>query len=134
MFAKFLASARRDDAAVQGSSYSELRVAYVRKVYSGQDAHGKGVMLGGVVSDARLHRMRQEEIQPCQWCEEGAIPSWSHVAWTCAGFESTRPAMPSDHLQSVLGWPSGDTEYDHAVLTHVSTVRKRLLDRRYRAL
>lgn len=134
LFAKFLASARRDAAAVQGSSYSERRVANVRKVFSEQDAHGKGVMLGGVVSDARLDRMRREEIQPCQWCEEGAIPSWSHAAWTCAGFESTRPSLPSDHLQKVLGWPLGNTEYNHAILAHLSTVRKRLLDRRYRAL
>ena len=48
-------------------------------------------------------------------------------------FKSFGP-MLSDHLQGVLGWPCGDTEHDHAVLTHLSTVRKRLLDRRYRAL
>ena len=38
-------------------------------------------------------------------------------------FKSFGP-MLSDHLQGVLGWPCGDTEHDHAVLTHLSTVRK----------
>eukprot|EP00435_Cladocopium_sp_Y103_P032395 s1047_g8.t1 len=53
LFAKFLASARRDAAAVQGASYSEQRFACVRKVFCEQDAHGKGVQ----------HWMRQR-LQP----------------------------------------------------------------------
>ena len=101
----------------------------VRKItWRDQNVHGRAVMMGGVVSDARF------DIEPCAWCGTAAIPSWEHLAWFCKGFEQSRCAVPSDRLQFVLGWPIGSGRcYDAAVLAHLSGVRPAILDRRYRA-
>ncbi|CAK8995642.1 Ubiquitin-like domain-containing protein [Durusdinium trenchii] len=51
------------------------------------------------------------------------------------GFSNTRTFEPSDLFQQILGWPMGiNHEYDAAVLAHLADVRRRLLDRRYRAI
>ncbi len=42
--------------------------------------------------------------------------------------------MPRDLLQKVLGWPVGNERNDNAILLHLSAVREKVLDRRYRAV
>eukprot|EP00438_Fugacium_kawagutii_P018258 Skav220450 [mRNA] locus=scaffold254:176650:177522:+ [translate_table: standard] len=132
MFEQFLASSRNDAAAVRGVVYEEQRMTLVRKCFAEQDTHAKGVMMGGVVSDARFQRMKNEPVQPCVWCRMDEAPTWLHLAWHCDGFSSSRPAVPADNLQKTLGWPSGQLDYDRTVLAHLATVRSKLLDRRYR--
>ena len=57
------------------------------------------------------------------------------MCWECEGFSNTRTFEPSDLFQQILGWPMGiNHEYDAAVLAHLADVRRRLLDRRYRAI
>ena len=70
-------------------------------------------------------------IDTCTWCNQNEIPCWDHLAWSCQGFVSTRPPVPGDALQRVLGWPVGHHS-DQVVLTHLSRVRSKLLDKRYR--
>ena len=127
-FRSFLASGRRDAAAVGNVDYSEERMTAARHIFRSQNAHGRGVMVAAIVSDARL------EIQNCVWCSADVCPTWEHLAWSCPGFSSTRCQVPSDSLQYVLGWPVGqDRGYDSDVLTHLSDVRSKLLKRRYRS-
>eukprot|EP00438_Fugacium_kawagutii_P000347 Skav204708 [mRNA] locus=scaffold3332:74506:81342:+ [translate_table: standard] len=132
MFEQFLSSARNDAIAVSGVTYQEQRMTLVRKIFAEQDTHAKGVMIGGVVSDARFQRMKNEAVQPCVWCHTAEAPTWLHLAWHCDGISSSRPVIPTDALQKTLGWPSGRLDYDRAVLTHLAAVRSKLLDRRYR--
>ena len=80
------------------------------------------------------HLLLNQPILPCVWCSSGAVPSWHHLAWECEGFRSSRPRMPRDLLQKVLGWPVGNECNDNAILFHLSAVREKVLDRRYRAV
>ena len=133
-FRSFLASGRRDAAAVGNVAYSEERMTAARHIFRSQNAHGRGVMVGAIVSDARFDRIRGLEIQNCVWCNADVCPTWEHLAWFCPGFSSTRCQVPSESLQYVLGWPVGrDRGYDSDVLTHLSDVRSKLLERRYRS-
>ena len=131
----FLTSGRRDATSIGPVVYSEERITKVRSTFQQLDVHARAVMVGAVVSDARFDRIRGLEIEKCQWCDGGAVPSWEHSTWFCKGFEATRCAFPSDALQRVLGWPCGQHKvYDDAVLAHVGSVRSQILDRRYRPL
>ena len=92
-------------------------------------------MIGAVVSDARLDKIRNPDQppDPCSWCSSGDAPTWHHLAWECAAFSGTRCRRPRDPLQKILGWPTGrNPEQDASVLAHLGTVRERMLDRRYR--
>ena len=136
-FRDFLASGRRDAARLQGAQYQEDRMTLVRKTFRNSGTHARACMIGAVVSDARLARMQNPQAipGPCQWCTSGEIPTWCHFLWDCSGFADTRCQKPPDLLLQTLGWPSGaNTEVDTAVLLHMSTVRQRLLDRRYRGI
>jgi hypothetical protein len=134
LFSDFMASGRRDAAAVQGAAYSESRMTLARNTFRELDTHGRAVMAGAVVSDARFNVMCHEDIQPCTWCDDpAAVPDWDHLAWSCSGFQSTRPPVPSDNLQKVMGWPVNGNENDLAVVAHLASVRSKLLDRRYRS-
>ena len=69
--------------------------------------HGRAVLTGAIVSDARFDIMQSKPIECCQWCSTAAIPDWNHLAWHCTGFRATRQGLrvPHDNLQRVLGWP-----------------------------
>ena len=54
-FASFKASTRRDASFVQAVQYDEGRLKSTRTLFRTQDTHGRAVMTGAVVSDARLH-------------------------------------------------------------------------------
>ena len=132
-FEAFLSSGRRDAAACRGASYCERRVSKVRKAYGDADTHTRACLTGAVVSDARMAVIQGNELPSCQWCNTASVPHWHHMCWECPGFSDTRPQVPVDPVQRVLGWPSGHQE-DALVLQHVGSVRKRMLDRRYRGL
>ena len=133
-FNQFLNSSRRDSQAVGNPAYDEARITHVRKAFRTADVHGRAVMVGAIVSDARFDRMNRRDIQSCRWCQQNCVPCWEHVSWVCPGFADTRPNTPRDALQRVLGWPSGHATFDAAVLAHLSSVRSRLLDMRYRGI
>ena len=81
-FVSFKESGRRDANAVRPTAaYSETRVTAVRKAYREQCTHGKAVLIGAVVSDARMHRILGEDMQACAWCNSGEAPTWVHMAW-----------------------------------------------------
>eukprot|EP00435_Cladocopium_sp_Y103_P055467 s979_g18.t1 len=61
-----------------------------RQAFRDQNAHGRGVMVGVIVSDARFDEIEGMEIQNCVWCEADVCPTWEHLAWFCPGFSSTR--------------------------------------------
>ena len=129
-FQSFLNSSRRD---VQGVVVDARRISLARKLFRQQNVHGCGVMMGGVISDARFDKIRSVNLGGCQWCSEETVPTWHHLAWECPELAATRCRLPQDPLQRVLGWPTGaDKAYDEAVMVHLSTVRQRILDRRYR--
>lgn len=113
-------------------AYNEARITLVRKAFRTANVHARAVMVGAIVSDARFDRMKRREIQSCRWCLQNCVPCWEHVSWECPGFADTRPNPPRDALQRILGWPSGHAVLDTEVLTHLSSVRSRLLDMRYR--
>ena len=117
---------------MQAVQYDEGRLKSTRTLFRTQDTHGRAVMTGAVVSDARLHVILNEEMQSCTWCETEEVATWAHSAWSCSAFEETRLTQPDDAMQRVLGWPCG-SPLDHAVITHLSRVRQSLLHRRYRA-
>jgi len=131
-FSQFLNSSRRDSQAVGNPAYNEARITLVRKAFRTANVHARAVMVGAIVSDARFDRMKRREIQSCRWCLQNCVPCWEHVSWECPGFADTRPNPPRDALQRILGWPSGHAVLDTEVLTHLSSVRSRLLDMRYR--
>ena len=135
-FANFLGSSRRDAQAIGTSPYAESRVAAARQLFREFDTHAKAVMMGAVVSDARLDRMYHRPIQPCSWCQHpSAIPRWDHAAWYCPAFSASRPRRPNDAFQRILGWPMGrNPGTDQAVLAHLGKVRQKLLDKRYRGI
>ena len=133
LFDQFLASSRRDAQAVGNPAYDEVRVCRARQMFQRTDTHGRAVMFGAVVSDARFDRMKRREIQRCKWCNDhDAIPGWIHLAWECSGFALHRPRTPEDAFQKILGWPTGHLQ-DNDVLSHLARVRSCLLDQRYRA-
>ena len=87
LFANFLASSRRDADAVGNPAYAESKLKNAQKLYRSADTHGRAVMIGAVVSDARLDVMKRREIQSCTWCNHpDAVPCWEHLAWECPGF------------------------------------------------
>ena len=136
-FRLFLATPRRDAQMLQEAQYNEARVTLARKTFQGSNTHARACMMGAVVSDARFARISnpQAPVLPCQWCSSEAAPTWRHMCWECEGFSNTRTFEPSDLFQQILGWPMGiNHEYDAAVLAHLADVRRRLLDRRYRAI
>ena len=130
LFSSFLASTRRDAVAVAATAYLEPRVNLARKMFRTQDTHARAVMTGAVVSDARLDVMQRRAINTCTWCNQNEIPSWDHLAWSCDGFALTRPPVPGDPMQRILGWPTGH-HTDQPILTHLGNVRSKLLDKRY---
>ena len=134
-FASFKQSSRRDAAQIQAVSYDENRTTMTRRFWRTQDAHGRGVLAGAIVSDARFDIMQGKPIACCQWCRTDALPDWSHLAWHCNGFRATRAGLqvPHDNLQRILGWPVGGPD-DKKILEHLAGVRKRLLDWRYRSM
>lgn len=136
LFANFLGSSRRDAQAIGTPPYAESRVAAARQLFREFDTHAKAVMMGAVVSDARLDRMYHRPIQPCSWCQHpSAIPCWDHAAWYCPAFSASRPRRPNDAFQRILGWPMGrNPGTDQAVLAHLGKVRQKLLDKRYRGI
>ena len=91
--------------------------------------------------------LRPEKSHNCQWLEHcsnrletnyvvgkyGTSQQLNHLAWECEGFRSSRPRMPRDLLQKVLRWPVGNDRNDDAILLHLSAVREKVLDSRYRA-
>ncbi|CAL1150457.1 unnamed protein product [Cladocopium goreaui] len=134
-FQQFLSSGRRDATAVQGSVYQEARAKLTRQTYQSSNTHSRACLIGAVVSDARLDRIRDPNTAPapCKWCASGNVPTWDHLAWDCPAFAATRTSPLHDLLQRVLGWPTGRNEQvDAAILTHLGCVRERVLDRRYR--
>ena len=134
-FALFMSSGRRDAAAVQDCVYNESRVTCARKIFRSCNTHSQACMIGAVVSDARLDKIKNPDHPPapCSWCSTGDAPTWHHLAWECSAFRDTRGAVPQDPLQRVLGWPIGqDHQTDASVLEHLGNVRERMLDRRYR--
>lgn len=134
-FHSFATSSRRDAVAVQGSAYSESRCKLVRQVYQTSGTHMRAVLIGAVVSDARYERIFAPNAPPgpCTWCSSGDVLTWYHMAWQCAAFACTRPQVPGDQLQLILGWPLGQNHsMDCDILSHLSRVRERILDRRYR--
>ena len=133
LFSSFLKSTRRDAAAVAGTEYDEQRVSLARNMFRTQETHARAIMTGAVVSDARCDVINHRPIDTCTWCNQNEIPCWDHLAWSCEGFASTRPPVPGDALQRVLGWPVGHHS-DQVVLTHLSRVRSKLLDKRYRGV
>ena len=134
-FQSFLNSSRRDATSVQGVVVDARRISLARKLFRQQNVHGCGVMMGGVISDARFDKIRSVNLGGCQWCSEETVPTWHHLAWECPELAATRCRLPQDPLQRVLGWPTGaDKAYDEAVMVHLSTVRQRILDRRYRRM
>ena len=135
-FQQFLSSGRRDATAVQGSVYQEARAKLTRQTYQSSNTHSRACLIGAVVSDARLDRIRDPNTAPapCKWCASGNVPTWDHLAWDCPAFAATRTSPLHDLLQRVLGWPTGRNEQvDAAILTHLGCVRERVLDRRYRS-
>ena len=59
-----------------------------------------------------------------------------HLTWECSAFSSTRFNVPIDRysLPKTMGWPVGaNVAEDNAVVHHLSFVRERVLDRRYRS-
>ena len=134
LFASFKQSTRRDAAQIQAVEYDEDRVKLTRRLWRSLDAHGRGVLTGAIVSDARFDVIQRKPIECCQWCGTAATPDWHHLAWQCDGFHATRQGIqvPHDNLQRVLGWPIGGPD-DQVILQHLASVRKRLLDRRYRS-
>ena len=134
-FALWQSSGRRDANAALGCNYNEKRVACARKMFRSCNTHSRACMIGAVVSDARLDKIRNPDQppDPCSWCSSGDAPTWHHLAWECAAFSGTRCRRPRDPLQKILGWPTGrNPEQDASVLAHLGTVRERMLDRRYR--
>lgn len=131
-FSGFLNSSRRDSQVVGNPAYDEARITLVRKAFRTANVRTRAVMVGAIVSDARLDRMKRREIQSCRWCLQNCVPCWEHASWECPGFADTRPNPPRDALQRILGWPSGHAVLDTEVLTHLSSVGSRLLDMRYR--
>ena len=128
-FQQFLSSGRRDATAVQGSVYQEARAKLTRQTYQSSNTHSRACLIGAVVSDARLDRIRDPNTAPapCKWCASGNVPTWDHLAWDCPAFAATRTSPPHDLLQRVLGWPTGRNEQvDAAILTHLGCVRERV--------
>ena len=133
LFDQFLASSRRDSQAVGNPAYDEAWITRARKLFQEADTHGRAVMVGAVVSDARYDRMKRREIAHCQWCRDpDAIPGWVHHAWECPAFAQGRPLTPDNAFQKILGWPVGQSAVDRSVLDHLALVRSRVLDQRYR--
>jgi hypothetical protein len=133
LFDQFLASSRRDSQAVGNPAYDEAWITRARKLFQDADTHGRAVMVGAVVSDARYDRMKRREIAHCQWCRDpDAIPGWVHHAWECPAFAQGRPLTPDNAFQKILGWPVGQSAVDRSVLDHLALVRSRVLDQRYR--
>ena len=60
-FNQFLNSSRRDSQAVGNPAYNEARITHVRKAFSTADVHGRAVMVGAIVSDARFDRMNRRD-------------------------------------------------------------------------
>lgn len=79
LFNKFLSSSRRDAAAIDHPVYDKKRVQLARHMFRDLDTHGKAVMMGAVVSDARFDVMLRRPIQDCKWCNAGVTPSWEHL-------------------------------------------------------
>lgn len=69
---------RRDAQAVQHVQYSPARTKSARMAFLEQGAHGRAVLTGAAVSDARFDRMKQRAVAACTWCQE--IPTWNHVS------------------------------------------------------
>lgn len=134
-FASFKQSSRRDAAQIQEVSYDENRTTLARHLWRSQDAHGRGVLTDAIVSDARFDVIQGKPIAGCQWCRTDALPDWNHLTWHCDGFYASREELqvPADNLQKTLGWPVGGPD-DKKILEHLASVRKRLLDKRYRSL
>ncbi|CAL1166310.1 unnamed protein product [Cladocopium goreaui] len=103
-FQQFLSSGRRDATAVQGSVYQEARAKLTRQTYQSSNTHSRACLIGAVVSDARLDRIRDHNTAPapCKWCASGNVPTWDHLAWDCPAFAATRTSPPHDLLQRVL--------------------------------
>ena len=56
------------------------RLKFLRSPFHTRDTHGLVLMTGPVASDARLHRILQEDMQPCAWCDSGDAATWDHAA------------------------------------------------------
>jgi len=132
LFNKFLSSSRRDAAAIGHPVYDEKRVQLAIHMFRDLGTHGRAVMMGQVISDARFDVMLRRPIQDCKWCNAGVTPSWEHLAWQCPAFQTSRCRALRDAIQFVLGWPFGQKQHDQAVIKHLADVRSKVLDRRYR--
>ena len=82
-FSRSLASGRRDAAHVRNAQYDEQRALVARRFFKVQNVHGRGVMTGAMVSDARYDVIRGLALQNCAWCGTPATLSWEHLAWFC---------------------------------------------------
>ena len=78
LFSKFLRSGRRDAQMAQHVLYSEPRMTNTRTLFRNLDSHGRGVLVGAIVSNARFDKIQTRSL--AGWgglLTGGAPPYWN---------------------------------------------------------
>ena len=118
----------RDATACAAITYEDARVRLAHMQWNFTCGHGRSVLMGGVVSPARMQASQTgSAIRWCPFFREAVVPDWAHCVWACNAFSRTQPARPpADALRSVLGWPyvHATSLHNRAVLDHLATVCK----------
>ena len=96
--------------------------------------HVMAVIVAHVVSPAYWGKMEQGGVPAfCSFCNQSHVPDFTHIMWTCMGFNTDRPTCPEALVQRTLGWcdPTLSTEENRRVLRHMARVRAEVVAARW---